>query len=288
MLKLNVKRGIPRRTVYPIWKSLLACYRRKQDKLKFQENLRDTDVFLVGHPKSGNTWLAYMLAIVLHKDTEYQISLANVGEYVPTVHGRDSRIAHYPNLAQPRIFRNEWPMYPTLYPKTVYVLRDPRAVLVSLFHMYHVVFDDSQMTMQAFVNEYLVHGCIKKWEPKLVRWDKQVLAWKRRAEVNGRVLLVRYEDLVTERRRVLQELAEFACVPCAEEDLAVGVSRGSFEEMQANEDQHGAESYLRVKEPRRRFIRRGMVDSWKHELDPALAEQIETELAPAMRVTGYL
>ena len=44
--------------------NLKARQKKKALKEKFLNALRPTDVFLVGHPKSGNTWLAYMLGIV--------------------------------------------------------------------------------------------------------------------------------------------------------------------------------------------------------------------------------
>jgi hypothetical protein len=263
--------------------------RRRRHKSFFQRHLRSSDVFLVGHPKSGNTWLAYMLAIVLFQDSRNRITLANLKNYIPYIHGRDIRIAEYAHLSDPRIFRDEYPIHQNLDPKTIYLIRDPRAVLVSLFHMYRIEFDDSRMTLRCFLDDYLAsQGCFRTWNNNLVRWDRQALAWTERAAQDGGVLMVRYEDMVRNRRDILEHVAAFAGIPKSEEHLMLADARGSFEAMQAAEDEHGAEAYPGEIALRGRFIRRGKIDGWRQEMDKDLVERIEQEFAPAMRATGYL
>lgn len=252
----------------------------------FRRHVRETDVFLVGHPKSGNTWLAYMLAILLRKDRPGEVTLKNVGDYVPITHNSDCAIAKHGHLPDPRIFRNEMPLYPRFYPRVLYLMRDPRAVLVSYYQMYRVVFGETGLSFEAFLAEYLVHGCIPDWEP-LVRWDRQVLSWMDRAERDPRVMVVRYEEMVRDRRTALEAIATFAGVPYRHEDIALAVARGSFQAMQRDEEAHGAESYTSEQGERGRFVRQGTVEGWRDELEPRLAEQIEQAFTPAMRKAGY-
>jgi hypothetical protein len=246
-----------------------------------------TDIFIVGHPKSGNTWLAYMLAIIICKDFNHHISLATIGKYVPVIHGRDSKIVQYPNLSQPRVFRSEWPIYPDLYPKVIYLLRDPRSVLLSYYHMYRTLRDDPQISAEAFVNEYLSNGYIRSWEP-LVRWDKQVVEWTERAKKEERILIVKYEDMVDDRAGLLKKIVEFAEIPYSDEILTLAEERGSFGSMRDVENKHGAESYIQTIGKRGRFVRSGKIDEWRNSLDQRIVEQIENELGPVMRKTGYL
>ena len=263
--------------------------RRRRHRSFFRDHVRPTDVFLVGHPKSGNTWLAYMLALLLAKDRQQRVTLANIKDHVPIVHGKDFRIAGYPDLPDPRIFRDEYPVHQDLYPKTIYLLRDPRAVLVSLYHMYRIECNDPTIPLDTFLDDYLSwRGCFQKWNRGLVRWDRQVQAWTQRAARDRRVLTVRYEDMVENRRRVLEQVAAFAVIPCTEEDLACAVERGSFEAMRQAEENHGVEAYPGEIAKRGRFIRSGKTDGWKYELDGALARRIETEFASTMRTAGYL
>jgi hypothetical protein len=260
--------------------------RRRRDRQLFQRALRPTDVFLVGSPKSGNTWLAYMLAAVMERTLGKKVTLANVSEFIPTIHARDSQIAAYDRLPAPRIFRNEGPVYPESYPKTIYLIRDPRAVMVSYYH--HCVHDtgDHDWPMQDFVDEMLTRGHVRNLEPFLVRWDRQVLQWLERAQAM-RVKIVKYEDMIADRRKVLEDVLGFVGLAYDREDVTSAVARGSFEHMRRDEQLHGAEAYSR-RQDGAYFIRRGKVDGWKTELSQDLVRRIEDEFSHAMKRVGYL
>ena len=113
-------------------------YKQQKERNLFKQSLRPTDIFLVGHPKSGNTWLTLMLGVLIQKNFDKNITLANVQEFIPSFHAGDSKISYYAGLPDPPIFRNEGPVYPELYPKTIYIVRDPRSVYVSYYsHCVH-------------------------------------------------------------------------------------------------------------------------------------------------------
>ncbi len=283
-VKSLVKGVLPKAT--RTW--ITARRQERFEKQLIRRHLRATDVFIVAHPKSGNTWLAYMLAILLCKDREGRVHMGNQGRYVPHMHHEDATIAEYDHLPDPRVFRNESPRYPELCPKIVYLVRDPRSVLVSLYDMYVTIFGQRfPLTFEAFVDEYLTHGCIRRWEPWQVRWDRQVLAWLRRADRDPRVMVVKYEDMVRDRRGVLERVARFAGIDYGVEDLEQAVARGSFEAMRHNEEEHGAEAYSPEEQRRGRFVRRGQPEGWKDEIEPRLLTRIEEAFLPAMRATGY-
>lgn len=264
-----------------------ARHRRKQEKKDFLSNLRSTDVFLIGHPKSGNTWLAYMLGIVMQRNNNCRVNLANIGKFVPTIHAKDSQIALYEGLDSPRIFRNEGPLYPEFYPKTIYLIRDPRAVLLSYYH--HCIHDtgEYQWPLEDFVDEMLTYGCIKRLEPYLIRWDQQILRWIDRSK-HQPVKIIKYEDLISNRRIILEEVIDYLDISCNENDIAVSVERGDFHNMRQDEQTNGAESYIGEKGSRGYFVRRGKIDSWKDEMPKEIINKIERKFKEAMIKTGYL
>ena len=262
---------------------------------RFLRSLRPTDVFLVGHPKSGNTWLAYMLAVFLSDDRHDEVNLYNVGDLVPFVHGHDHAIAAYGHLQDPRVFRNEYPRYPRRYPGTLYLVRDPRAVLVSFWHMFATMFDNRDMTLSRFVDGYLSGTApFDSWHRHLGRWDRQVGAALRRVERGERICVVRYEDLAHDREAALRRVAEFvedlpaASSPGFDARLSLAAARGSFEAMHEVEGRHGAEAYAGRARGEGRFIRRGKTEGWKDEMDPADAARIEAAFGPVMERAGYL
>lgn len=256
-------------------------------KKAFIHHLRPSDVFIVGHPKSGNTWLAYMLAVITHRDFEHRVTLANLQQFIPAVHGNDAMISNFKQLPAPRIFRNEWPVYPRLYPKTIYLVRNPMAVLVSYFHHYRAVTGNDRLTLEGFVQEYLTHGCLREFEPKLARWDRQVLEWLDRSK-SQRVMIVKYEEMVRDRRHVLEAVVDFVQIPCSTREVNLAVDRGSFEAMRLEEEQYGAESYPGEIRRRGKFIRQGRVDGWKEEMPLHLADQVREKFYKAMQAVGYI
>jgi len=98
----------------------------------------------------------------------------NIDHYVPGIHFEDIAIERHPKLLERRVFRNEVPVYPQYYPRTIYLVRDPRSVLVSYYHMYRTIFNDTTTPLQDFVEEYLRNGNIQRYEPQIDRWDRQV------------------------------------------------------------------------------------------------------------------
>lgn len=271
-------------------KTRLGYYRlrRRLYERGFLRSLRPSDVFLVGHPKSGNTWLAYMLAVALFRDREHSVNLRNVGEYVPFVHGRDYHIARYGLLPDPRVFRNEYPEYAGHYPKTIYLVRDPRAVLLSFWHMYNTMFDVGDLSQESFLTQYLAgEGIFTWWNSKLERWDRQVQEAVGRAEVDASILILRYEELVEDREHGLLTALAFIQAGRTQDEIALAVERGSFGAMRRDEDEHGAEAYEGRAKGQGRFIRVGRTEAWRGELEPRQAARIAKEFGAVMELAGY-
>ncbi|MGE0551877.1 MAG: sulfotransferase domain-containing protein [Gemmatimonadales bacterium] len=271
-------------------KRSLGYYRLRAtlERPRFVRALRPTDVFLVGHPKSGNTWLAYLLAMVVEPVDPDRVDLVNVGRYLPFVHGREHRIADYGGLADPRIFRNEYPRFWSSYPKVIYLYRDPRAVVVSLWEMYRTMLGDRRLPLDRFVDQYLAgNGVFRHWNSNLERWDRQVGRALDAAAGGGHLLLARYEDLVADRAAVLAEVSRFAGLDPSPERLADAVARGDFDAMRSLEDRGGAEAYRGRARGSGRFVRVGRVDGWRDELPPDLAARLVETLGPVMLRAGY-
>ena len=209
-------------------RGIRARQARAEETRSFRRQLRESDVFIVGHPKSGNTLMTYMLAVLLESRLGKRANLANLQEFVPALHAADDKINIYAGRPDPRMFRNEGPQFPELYPRTLYIVRDPRAVLVSYYHHSIHDTDDVNWKLDDFVQEMLEHGCIKRLEPYIVRWDRQVSAWLKRAK-HQRVKFVKYEDLRKDRGKVLKDVLQFLEFECPEQRIEEAVERSSFE-----------------------------------------------------------
>lgn len=278
MLKKNVKKNF-----YTPFRNKFTELKRKQE---FKKNLRKTDVFLVGHPKSGNTWLSRMIASLLEVKFHKQVNLANINEFIPSFHSKDDKISLYSEYPDPRVFRNETPLFPELFPKTIYLIRDPRAVYVSYYH--HCIHDtqNHDWSIEAFVDEMLAYGCIKALEPDLIRWDQQVLQWLERSDKQS-VKFLKYEDMHKDRNKILTEVADYIGVEYDEKILSKALDNGTFKNMRTEEVTYGAAPYSGDKGEKGFFVRKGKIDSWKEELSIDLARRIEFEFSEVMKKIGY-
>lgn len=275
--------NIVHRLLNPIKKSFYV----QQERNKFKKSLRPTDVFIVGHPKSGNTWLTLMLAVLMQKNFDSKVTLANVGNIIPFIHANDNAIINYDRFPDPRMFRNESPVFAEYYPKTVYIVRDPRSVYVSYYH--HCLHDTQEhdWTIEAFVEEMINYGCIKRLEPFLIRWDKQVSQWVERSK-SQLVKIVKYEDMKKDRGKILKDVVDFVGISATSEEIDLAVKRGSFDSMRKEEITFGAEPYSGDKGEKGFYVRQGKVNGWKDELPQNLAKYIETNFSETMKMFGYL
>src|SRR5277367_1240233 len=87
------------------------------------------DTFLVAYSKSGNTWTRFLLENLLYP--ERQVTFLNIPELIPHFDVMPKRF--FRDMARPRVINCHEAFRPH-YKKVIYVVRDPRDVVVSLFH----------------------------------------------------------------------------------------------------------------------------------------------------------
>ena len=110
---------------------------------KFSEE----DVFIVGYPKSGNTWFQDLAAGVVFGALPAFAPPVLVQDLVPDVHA----VQHYKRYATPMFFKSHALPTPD-YKRVVYLLRDGRDAMVSYYHQLVVL--DKGRVVQGNFDEY--------------------------------------------------------------------------------------------------------------------------------------
>ncbi len=157
------------------------------------------DVFLVSYPKSGNTWMRFLLANLLYSDAG-PITFDNIAHYVPDIYM--AMPADLQAMKHPRIVKSHEYFEPR-YQTVIYLVRDPRDVAVSYYHhLIRVNRFDEQQGIAEFVRAY-TRGTIDMFGS----WGENVGSWLGARQHDPRFLLLRYEDLLQDTAQGLAKIA---------------------------------------------------------------------------------
>jgi hypothetical protein len=237
------------------------------------------DRFLVSYPKSGNTWVRFLLANLIYPNEV--VGFANINRLLPApdfLSKRDLR-----NLPRPRILKSHEP-FDVRYRKVIYLVRDPRDVVVS---EYHFNLKKRYIAADVSLEEFGQRFITGETSPYGSWWEHNA-SWIAARYGNPSFLLVRYEDLLADSLGGTAKIAEFLQIRADEERLRSAVERSSADRMRDLEKQQ-ADQWTGTKDTRREipFVRAAKSGGWKEALPRQLAEQIEAAWAPLLSFLGY-
>lgn len=237
------------------------------------------DVFIVSYPKSGNTWSRFLIANLLHP--EEPVNFANINQIVPDPEALSVR--ELSRLPRPRILKSHQYFDPR-YPKVIYIVRDPRDVVLSQYHFQikrRVLNDD--YPLEPFVTSFIA-GVTTPYGS----WGENAGSWLAARYDKPGLLLVRYEDLIADAVRELERIAVFLGTTATLQLLAQAVERSSATQMRKLETDQ-AHMWSSTKDTRKDvpFVRAAGAGGWKSKLPEKSVLEIENAWYPLMRWLGY-
>jgi hypothetical protein len=241
------------------------------------------DIFIVSYPKSGNTWTRFLLGNLIYQDEP--VTFANVESRLPSLYYRSDRKLR----KLPRILKSH-DCFDPRYKTVIYIVRDPRDVLVSAYH-YAVklrVIPESR-GIQEFIPG-LLDGSFQSGllvDPRWGSWYDNVASWLAMRH-NRKFLLLRYEDMLDDPERELVKVADFLGLEATPERLARAVKLSSADHMRELEKKQAAEwSLTKNTRPDMAFVRKARSGTWRSELPPQTVADIETAWGSLMCTLGY-
>ncbi|MGB9195674.1 MAG: sulfotransferase domain-containing protein [Terriglobales bacterium] len=237
------------------------------------------DTFLVSYPKSGNTWVRFLLANLLNPDET--VSFSNINYLLPAPDVITKRFLK--TVPRPRILKSHEP-FDARFRKIIYLVRDPRDVAVSEYY-----FDLKKRyiapgtTLDQFINPFLA-GETSSYGS----WWEHVASWVGARYGNPKFLLARYEDLLSDPIPETARIAEFLGISADEARLKAAVERSSADKMRKLEKKD-ADKWSGTKNTVKDipFVRSAKSGGWKESLPRDAAEQIEVAWYPLMNFLGY-
>jgi len=268
-------------------------------------------IFVIGYPKSGNTWLARLIADALNSPM--------VGGNNPI----DKAIKKENCIAEFVIYKSHYserskPDYITGSTKIVYIVRDFRDVLVSgffhnhrdaregkytienslglrlhSFHRYYFKRQIKRMTRKWQGNEITVlknklkrliciikHFILGEKRPILFavgNWSVHVNYWINFPNVS----VIKYEDLLADTYTTIRKAFRKMGINCSEQRLFEAIERQSFNNRKKEFEEK--DDLVNVK-----FMRKGVAGDWKRFLSHREIDFIIKKHGKIMKEMGYL
>jgi hypothetical protein len=238
------------------------------------------DTFVVSYPKSGNTWTRFLITNLIHP--QEPATFANIDRLIPEAEELTKR--QLDRVPRPRIMKTHQYFDPR-YPRVIYIVRDPRDVVVSEYHFFRKrrwIADD--FPIDQFVGRFL-SGKTSDYGS----WQENVSGWIATRHNHPGFLLLRYEDMLAETADALSKIASFLGVHATPDQLKLAVDRSSADEMRKLERKTApaASSVTRIGRADIPFVRAAHAGGWKDSLPESSVAEMEAAIGPLMHWLGY-
>ncbi|HUY13683.1 MAG TPA: sulfotransferase domain-containing protein [Terriglobia bacterium] len=238
------------------------------------------DICLVAYPKSGNTWLRFLVGNLV--DPDHPVTFANIESRVPSIYHNPDHILR--RIPRPRILKSHEGFF-SHHRRVVYIVRDPRDIAVSYYH-YLIKFRElpDNYPMEAYVPRFMREDFDAKYGP----WDDHVLSWIRMREGWEDFLLVRYEDLLKNTSSELGRVAVFLKLATDGERIDRAITLSAADRLRKLERKESRKwSATRNSRHDLPFVRSARSGDGKRELSETSIRLIETEWGAVMQLLGY-
>lgn len=244
------------------------------------------DVFIDSFPRSGNTWIRFLIGNLAYPDEP--VTFLNIEQRIPEISLHADRVLR--RLPRPRILKSHECFDPR-YPRVIYVVRDPRDVLISHYH-----FNIKQRNVPDGypMDDYLPRFQVSEFAPHLGGWGDHVLSWLALREGCSTFLLLRYEDLLAEPERELSGIGQFLKrlswpdLDISPQAVARAVELSAFDKMRELEKAQGQQwAMTKGSRPDKLMVRAAVAGGWKTALPEKTTAALESAWGPLMQRLGY-
>ena len=251
----------------------------------------NANFLIIGHPKSGNTWLKVMISRLYQLRYDLPESkLINTDEFA-------RKIPEIPRLAA----TNGYYSYegevgkllsvgasdnPLRHKPVLFLARNPIDIAVSWYHQFT---KRQSRAKQELINHWIDNPfdkhTVQMWEfvrhsdiglPALIEYQN---TWARNIADLPHGMLTRYEDLRAEPVKTLKAIVDLMGADFSEEEVRQAVEWGSFDNLQKLETKgtfsQGGMKLVNANDPSTYKVRRGKVGGYREDFDEHQVAELE-------------
>ena len=242
-------------------------------------NFIDGDIVVASHPKSGTTWMQNIVSLLMNDGNPEKVKGQLLYLRVPWLEGKedpecDCGYKLLETRSSPRLMKTH--VYGSLVPpamldktKIVYIVRNPKDVAVSYFHMHRAYQFLPYIPWDEFITELFLPGKLL-YGP----WHKHAIYWWEMSKSHSNILFLHYEALVKDLKTNLEKIAAFLGKKLAADAIQKVVEKSSFTSMKVNQDVNYSQVSVMGHEISP-FIRKGKVGDWTNHFTTAQNQLFE-------------
>ena len=234
--------------------------------------LNQSDVFIASYPRSGSTWLRFLLLEVLSGESS---GFRNVAQLIPDVGQHRKTRPILPNGG--RLIKTHEAFRPE-YKKAVYLVRDAGDVVLSEY-----AYQTALGLVRCNFDEYLprfLRGKVNGYGS----WQSHVISWLDASLDEGRdIRVIKFEDLRRDSPGTLGQVLDFFGVRVDPKVIERAIANNSIQRMREKERVTPQRASKRG-----RFIRSGLTGAWRERLTGAQVQMIQQYAGRALARLGYL
>jgi hypothetical protein len=271
-------------------KTRVALRRKYLANLEMAKAQR-ANFLIIGHPKSGNTWLKVMISRLYQLRYDLPESkLINTDEFarkIPEIPRLAATNAYYSYEGEVgKLLAVGAPDNPLRHKPVLFLARNPIDIAVSWYHQFT---KRQSRAKQELINHWIENpidrNTVQMWDfvrysdiglPSLIEYQN---TWVRNVQELEHGLLVKYEELRTEPVPTLLKITRLMGEDFSEEEVRAAVEWGSFDNLQKLETSgtfsQGGMKLVNANDPSTFKVRRGKVGGYRDDFDPQQVAELE-------------
>lgn len=229
------------------------------------------DVFVGSYPRSGSTWLRFMLLEILSGEAS---GFSNTNEMLPDV-GKHSTGAHVLPAGGRLIKTHE--VYRPEYKKAIYLMRDPRDVCLSEY-AYQTALGLTRDDFDSYLKRFFQGGV-----NPFGSWIEHANSWVDAAE-SGRaeILVLSFEPLKQRPEEQLGRIVDFLGMPEVRERIPRAIANNSLARMKEKEKANPQRASAKGQ-----FIRSGSAGGWRSNFTEQQCQLVQQYAGNMLARLGY-
>jgi hypothetical protein len=235
--------------------NVIINYTRRIFKIKNKKRLLPTkpiksDIWLASFPKSGNTWMRFILSNIMtgYCKKNIEINFNNIQDIIPDIYINNDIPIDLGFSPFPRIIKTH-EKYNKKLKNSIYIVRNPKDVMVSF---YHYMKDGCDQDIKNF-SDFLRN---KKYG--IDPWCKNIKSWANKANV-----IISFENLKKNPKKEIKKIINFLNIEIEDSLINEAINKSTFEKMKKIEKQDESWKEKHNLNKNYSFIRKGEVNQGK-------------------------